>query len=95
MKYTEPFLRKIETAQEEQQHPHQHPQHQHPQHQHQSGESYRAAVAAKNIHKRMDYIYRYERYTSWIGRIVSLFKGTRINGAPQLSWIKSKVSYIL
>ena len=39
MNYTEPFLRKVETAQEEQ-------QHQHPQHQ--SGVSYRAAVAAKN-----------------------------------------------
>ena len=41
MNYTEPFLRKVETAQEEQ-------QHQHPQHQHQSGVSYRAAVAANN-----------------------------------------------
>ena len=38
MNYTEPFLRKVETAQEEQQHQH---------HQHQSGVSYRAAVAAK------------------------------------------------
>ena len=40
MNYTEPFLRKVETAQEEQQHH----QHHHPQ----SGVSYRAAVAAKN-----------------------------------------------
>ena len=40
MNYTKPFLRKVETAQEEQQ------QHQHPQHQ--SGVSYRAAVAANN-----------------------------------------------
>ena len=39
MNYTEPFLRKVETAQEQQ-------HHQHPQHQ--SGVSYRAAVAAKN-----------------------------------------------
>ena len=38
MNYTEPFMRKVETAQEEQQ-----PQHQH----HQSGVIYRAAVAAK------------------------------------------------
>ena len=45
MNYTEPFLRKVETAQEEQQH--QHPQHHH--HHPQSGVSYRAAVAAKNI----------------------------------------------
>ena len=44
MNYTVPFLRKVETAQEEQQH--QHPQHH--QHQPQSGVSYRAAVAAKN-----------------------------------------------
>ena len=41
MNYTEPFLRKVETAQEE--------QHQHPQHQHQSGVSYRAAVAANKL----------------------------------------------
>ena len=46
MNYTEPFLRKVETAQEEQQ-----PQHQ-PQHQHQPGVSYRAAVAAKNNTKK-------------------------------------------
>ena len=40
MNYTEPFLRKVETAQEEQQH------------QHQSGVSYRAAVAAnKSVYK--------------------------------------------
>ena len=38
MSYTEPFLRKVETAQEEHQH----------QHQPQLGVSYRAAVAAKN-----------------------------------------------
>ena len=37
MNYTEPFLRKVETAQQEQQHQ-----------QHQSGVNYRAAVAAKN-----------------------------------------------
>ena len=42
MNYTQPFLRKVETAQEEQ-------QHQHPQHQPQSGVSYRAAVAAKEF----------------------------------------------
>ena len=36
MNYTEPFLRKVETAQEEQQH------------QHQSGVSCRAAVAVNN-----------------------------------------------
>ena len=50
MHYTEPFLRKVETAQEEQQHLHQHHQHQHHQHQHQPqpGVSYRAAVAANN-----------------------------------------------
>ena len=41
MNYTEPFLRKVETAQEEEQ-----------QHQHQSGVSYRAAVAAKNSTKK-------------------------------------------
>ena len=40
MKYTEPFLRKVETAQEEQQ---QYPP--------QSEVSYRAAVAAKNIQR--------------------------------------------
>ena len=40
MNYTEPFLKKVETAQEEQQH----------HHQHQSGVSYRAAVAAKKPH---------------------------------------------
>ena len=40
MNYNEPFLRKVETAQEEQQ------QH----HQHQSGVSYRAAVAANNMY---------------------------------------------
>ena len=45
MNYTEPFLRKVETAQEE--------QHQHPQHQHQSGVSYRAAVAAKKKHMHL------------------------------------------
>ena len=44
MSSTEPFLRKVETAQEEQQHQHHH--HHHPQ----SGVSYRAAVAAKNQH---------------------------------------------
>ena len=38
MNYTEPFLRKVETAQEEQH-----------QHQPQSGVSYRAAVAAKKF----------------------------------------------
>ena len=37
MNYTEPFLRKVETAQEEEEQQ---------QHQHQSGVSYRAAVAA-------------------------------------------------
>ena len=47
MNYTEPFLRKVETAQEEQQHQHQHHQHQH---QPQSGVSYRAAVAANKQH---------------------------------------------
>ena len=44
MNYTEPFLRKVETAQEEQ-------QHQHQPHQHQSGVSYRAAVAANKCIK--------------------------------------------
>ena len=48
MNYTEPFLRKVETAQEEQQHQQQH-QHQHQHYQHQSGVSYRAAVAAKKV----------------------------------------------
>ena len=42
MNYTEPFLRKVETAQEEEE--------QQQQHQHQLGVSYRAAVAAKNCH---------------------------------------------
>ena len=42
MNYTEPFLRKVKTAQKEEEQQQQH------QHQHQSGVSYRAAVAAKN-----------------------------------------------
>ena len=45
MNYTEPFLRKVETAQEEQQHQHPQPQ---------SGVSYRAAVAAKKVPQKWD-----------------------------------------
>ena len=47
MNYTQPFLRKVETAQEEEEEQQQ--QQQHHQHQHQSGVSYRAAVAAKKL----------------------------------------------
>ena len=51
MNYTEPFLRKVETAQEEEQ-----------QQQQQSGVSYRAAVAAKN---EIDFIndWKYKPYS--------------------------------
>ena len=40
MNYTQPFLRKVETGKEEEQKQQHHPQ---------SGVSYRAAVAAKNV----------------------------------------------
>ena len=48
MNYTQPFLRKVETAQEEEQQQQQ--QHHHPQ----SGVSYRAAVAAKKINESIN-----------------------------------------